>query len=75
MNKPLVRTYRIDYLQIHELCLYVVDNVGVGHELVSVFWVMQLLPYGGIVENEHGSFGGDVEFFGKLHDDAGYLAV
>ena len=36
---------------------------------------MQLLSYGRVVEDEHGSFGGYVKFLGELHDDAGYLAV
>ena len=66
MNRPL---------HVGKFRFYVVDNVGAGHQLVSVFGVVQLLPYGGVVEDEHGTPGGYVKFFGELHDVAGYLAV
>lgn len=62
-------------LPVREFGLYVINNVRVRHYLVSVLRIVQLLPYSGIVEDEHGSLGGDVKFLGELHDDACYFAV
>lgn len=62
-------------ISIHQLCLYVIHYICVGHNLIAISWIMQLLAYGRIVEEQHSSLGRDLEFLGKLHYNASYLSI